>query len=109
MTGFNPTYFIITTSTANPSLRASSVMAFPPYLMTTVLPAKVRMYGSASTKMLAFLMSLFINDSGCGGCVRRTSSEDESAQILVLHDVSQPLLHVGRIHQHLPLAEVRSL
>jgi hypothetical protein len=43
MTGFMPTYLRSTTSRANSSLRAGSVMAAPPYLITTVLPWNSRM------------------------------------------------------------------
>ena len=42
-----------TTSWAKLRCNASSVMALPPYLMTTVLPWKRRMYGSASDKTSA--------------------------------------------------------
>ena len=37
-TGFIPTYFSSTTSRANSSTRAGSVIAAPPYLMTIVRP-----------------------------------------------------------------------
>src|SRR3954451_4329585 len=46
--GFSPTYLSSTTSRAKSSRSAGSVIAAPPYLMTTVLPWNSRMYGSAS-------------------------------------------------------------
>ena len=46
-----PTYLSSTTSRANSSLSAGSVIAAPPYLMTTVLPWNSRMYGSASSRV----------------------------------------------------------
>src|SRR3954447_24882125 len=49
--GFSPTYFRSTTSRAKSSRSAGSVMAAPPYLMTTVLPWNSRMYGSASSSV----------------------------------------------------------
>ena len=51
MIGFSPTYLRITTSRAKSSRSAGSVMAAPPYLMTTVLPWNSRMYGSASSSV----------------------------------------------------------
>src|SRR3954454_20389309 len=48
MTGLRPTYLRRTTSVAKASRRASSRIAAPPYLMTTVRPWNSRMYGSAS-------------------------------------------------------------
>jgi hypothetical protein len=42
-TGFMPTYLSSTTSRAKSSLSASSVIAAPPYLITTVRPWKSRM------------------------------------------------------------------
>src|ERR1700760_2791331 len=50
-TGFMPTYLSNTTSRANSSLSAASVIAAPPYLITTVLPWNSRMYGSASSSV----------------------------------------------------------
>src|SRR3954453_5390352 len=49
--GLSPTYFSSTTSRAKSSRSAGSVMAAPPYLMTTVLPWNSRMYGSASSSV----------------------------------------------------------
>src|SRR3954449_21118 len=46
--GFRPTYLSSTTSRAKSSRSAGSVIAAPPYLMTTVRPWNSRMYGSAS-------------------------------------------------------------
>src|SRR4051794_24882312 len=46
--GFSPTYFRSTTSRAKSSRSAGSLIAAPPYLITTVLPWNSRMYGSAS-------------------------------------------------------------
>ena len=46
--GLRPTYLSSTTSRANSSRSSGSVIAAPPYLMTTVLPWNSRMYGSAS-------------------------------------------------------------
>ncbi len=51
-TGFIPTYLSSTTSRANSSRSAGSTIAAPPYLMTTVLPWKSRMYGSASRSVV---------------------------------------------------------
>src|ERR1700748_1912089 len=51
MTGFIPTYLSSTTSRANSSLSEASVIAAPPYLITTVLPWNSRMYGSASSSV----------------------------------------------------------
>src|SRR5690606_15561862 len=59
-TGFMPTSFISTTSRAKPLFRASSIIALPPYLMTMVLPAKRRMYGSASVRTRAMFIALFL-------------------------------------------------
>src|SRR4051812_49173938 len=50
-TGFMPTYFRSTTSRANSSRRSGSLIAAPPYLMTTVRPWNSRMYGSASSSV----------------------------------------------------------
>src|SRR6185436_15893439 len=49
--GFSPTYLSSTTSRANSSRRSGSVIAAPPYLITTVLPWNSRMYGSASSSV----------------------------------------------------------
>src|SRR5829696_8062197 len=49
--GLRPTYFSSTTSRANSSRSSGSVIAAPPYLMTTVLPWNSRMYGSASSSV----------------------------------------------------------
>src|ERR1035441_10126781 len=46
-----PTYLSSTTSRANSSRNASSSIAAPPYLMTTVLPWNSLMYGSASSSV----------------------------------------------------------
>src|SRR6476660_5941182 len=46
--GFRPTYVRSTTSRAKSSRSSGSLMAAPPYLITTVLPWNSRMYGSAS-------------------------------------------------------------
>src|SRR3954452_14863316 len=46
--GFSPTYLSRTTSRAKSSRNSGSVIAAPPYLITTVLPWNSRMYGSAS-------------------------------------------------------------
>src|ERR1700754_2469463 len=51
MIGFSPTYLSKTTSRANSSRRPGSLMAAPPYLITTVLPWNSRMYGSASSSV----------------------------------------------------------
>ena len=51
MIGFSPTYFRSTTSRAKSSRSSGSVIAAPPYLMTTVLPWNSRMYGSASSSV----------------------------------------------------------
>ncbi len=53
-TGFMPTSRISTTSVAKSSASSSFSIAWPPYLMTTVLPENSRMYGSASARMCAF-------------------------------------------------------
>jgi hypothetical protein len=47
-------------SCANRSFNEDSVIALPPYLITMVLPRKVRMYGKASMSTLAFRINLFI-------------------------------------------------
>ena len=52
-TGFMPTSRMSTTSWANRSASAGSSIAWPPYLMTTVLPENSRMYGSASARTCA--------------------------------------------------------
>src|SRR5580704_9668171 len=57
-----PTYLSNTTSRANSSLSDASVIAAPPYLITTVLPWNSRMYGSASS-------SVVTSRSGRSGCV----------------------------------------
>src|SRR5215212_5450126 len=49
--GLSPTYLSSTTSRANSSRSSGSVIAAPPYLMTTVLPWNSRMYGSASSSV----------------------------------------------------------
>src|SRR5215212_2678032 len=49
--GLIPTYLSSTTSRAKSSRRSGSAMAAPPYLITTVLPWKSRMYGSASRRV----------------------------------------------------------
>ena len=46
-----PTYLSSTTSRANSSFSCGSVIAAPPYLITTVLPWNSRMYGSASSRV----------------------------------------------------------
>src|SRR5688572_29679065 len=51
ITGFMPTYLSSTTSVAKPSRSASSVIAAPPYLITTVRPWNSRMYGRASRRI----------------------------------------------------------
>ena len=43
-----------TMSWANARFRSSSIMALPPYLITTVLPAYVSSQGSASVRIDAF-------------------------------------------------------
>ena len=53
--GLSPTYLSSTTSRANSSRSSGSVIAAPPYLMTTVLPWNSRMYGSASRRVLMSL------------------------------------------------------
>jgi hypothetical protein len=50
-------YLSRTTSTANEARSASSVMAWPPYLMTRVLSRKRRMYGNASIRTFALSIS----------------------------------------------------
>src|SRR3954451_22896738 len=55
-TGFIPTYFSSTMSRAKSSTSAGSVIAAPPYLMTTVRPWNSRMYGSASRRVPTSLM-----------------------------------------------------
>ena len=50
--GFRPTYLSSTTSRAKSSRSAGSVIAAPPYLMTTVRPWNSRMYGSASSSVV---------------------------------------------------------
>src|SRR3954468_21356022 len=50
ITGFMPTYLSSTMSRANSSRRTGSVIAAPPYLMTTVRPWNSRMYGRASRR-----------------------------------------------------------
>src|SRR3954454_5703160 len=49
--GFRPTYLSSTTSRAKSSRSAGSVIAAPPYLITTVLPWNSRMYGRASRRV----------------------------------------------------------
>ena len=61
ITGFIPTYLSSTTSRANSSLSAGSVIAAPPYLITTVLPWNSRMYGSASSSVAMSLTGLVIS------------------------------------------------
>src|SRR3989344_3242877 len=97
MTGLSPMYFIRTTSSANPALSASSTWALPPYLMTRVLPANARIYGSASTRMLAFSINLFM------------PSQDVPAEILVFDHVGQVLFHVGGVDDHLLLLQLGRL
>src|SRR3954451_18388660 len=55
--GFRPTYFKSTTSRAKSSRSDGSVIAAPPYLITTVRPWNSRMYGRASRRVPASLMS----------------------------------------------------
>src|SRR5215210_534952 len=50
-TGFMPTYLSSTTSRAISSRSSGSVIAAPPYLITTVRPWNSRMYGSASSSV----------------------------------------------------------
>src|SRR6266700_4602686 len=52
-TGLSPAYRRNTTSWANPARSASSVIAWPPYLITTVLPWKRSSHGSASIRTAA--------------------------------------------------------
>jgi hypothetical protein len=52
-TGLMPTCLSRTTSRAKPSASAAEPIAWPPYLITKVLPANRRMYGSASTRVAA--------------------------------------------------------
>src|SRR5215210_5781883 len=54
--GFMPTYLRSTTSRAKSSTSAGSVIAAPPYLITTVRPWNSRMYGSASRSVPTSLM-----------------------------------------------------
>src|SRR5262249_18379298 len=54
MIGRMPTHFRRATSWANESFRSSFSIACPPYLMTSTLPAKRWMYGSASMRTSAF-------------------------------------------------------
>src|SRR6185312_11625278 len=91
MTGLIPTYFSKTTFCANRSLRDESVIAWPPYLTTTVFPRNVRMYGRASIRTLAFLISLFMRNS------RRSTGllENIPAQVLILDDVFQSVPDIG--------------
>src|SRR5581483_2333787 len=103
ITGFSPTYFISTTSTANPSFSASSVIAFPPYLMTIVLPANVRMYGSDSTRTFAFLISLFIRLAPARGL------QNKAAEIVVLDQIRHARPDIGRIHAHVPVRQLRRI
>src|SRR5690606_32934397 len=56
-TGLMPTSLSSTTSCAKLRCRCSSVMALPPYLMTTVLPGKRRMYGRASERTAALTVA----------------------------------------------------
>src|ERR671913_1359263 len=86
ITGLMPTYFSSTTSWANLSFKEESVIAWPPYLTTTVLPRNVRMYGKASIRTFAFLMSRFIPGSPL---------KNVAAEILVFDDIFQSLVHVG--------------
>ena len=50
--GFSPTYLSSTTSRAKSSRSAGSLIAAPPYLITTVRPWNSRMYGSASSSVV---------------------------------------------------------
>src|SRR6266487_1851474 len=52
-TGLSPAYRRNTTSWANPARSASSVIAWPPYLITTVLPWNRSSQGSASMRTAA--------------------------------------------------------
>src|SRR5919198_3602865 len=101
ITGLRPTYFISTTSRANPSLSAVSVIALPPYLITIVLPANVRMYGSDSTRTFAFLISLFIRLAPARGL------ENKAAEVIVLDQIRHALPDVGRVHMHMPVGQLR--
>ena len=58
-TGLIPRYLRKTTSSANSCLSSGLTMAWPPYLMTTVVPANLRMYGSVSKRMLIFSICFF--------------------------------------------------
>ena len=51
-TGFMPTRRSSTMSSANCSCSRGEVIAAPPYLSTTVVPQKRRMYGIASSRVL---------------------------------------------------------
>ena len=51
-TGFMPTRRSSTMSSANCACRCGEVIAAPPYLRTTVVPQKRRMYGMASSSVL---------------------------------------------------------
>src|SRR3954464_8883136 len=51
MMGFRPTYLSRTTSRAKSSRSSASVIAAPPYLITTVRPWNSRMYGRASSSV----------------------------------------------------------
>src|ERR687896_431498 len=56
-TGFMPTYLRSTTSRAKSSFSSGSVIAAPPYLITTVRPWNSRMYGRASRSVAMSRMS----------------------------------------------------
>ena len=53
-TGCTPHRFMNTMSWANARFRSSSIMALPPYLITTVLPAYVSSQGRVSVRIEAF-------------------------------------------------------
>ncbi|KAF5032819.1 hypothetical protein DSECCO2_613170 [anaerobic digester metagenome] len=57
MTGLMPMYLSRMTLRAKLFCRASSTMACPPYLITTVLPKNLRIYGRASSRSLALACS----------------------------------------------------
>src|SRR5712692_6564914 len=92
ITGLRPTNFSRMTSSANGSLRSARSIAAPPYLMTTVFPRNSRMYGSASMRISA-------RWEGVWGSVM--TLKDVPRDVLVPHDIAQPLVDVDGVDRDL--------
>src|SRR5581483_5821395 len=109
MTGCIPTYLRRMTSRAKLSASCGDSIAWPPYLITKVLPQNARMYGSASIRVPAFSTSrsmppVTVPSATSVWCRpaaarrrRATASQDIPADVVVAEDVRQPGVDVGGV------------